>query len=997
MRSSKRFAVSAGLTGLAVAGGSILLGQSAPTTQPAGPGVADLPGAPGLPGTPGRAAPGAGDADQGNPNLIPGNRVIATVNGVSTAPASQAAATRPATATLRLNFRDVPIDAVINHFSEAAGFTILKTSPVPSDARVTLVAAQPVTTAEAITLLNTILRGVGTGYTAIQQEKVLKIVPLDQAKQENLPVLFTSEPDDLKETDDILTVAIPIKSIDAVRLRQDLSPLISITANVAANAGSNTIIITDRSASIKRILKVISSLDKSKVGETVIKVVHLDNANATTAARLIQQMFPAAPAGGAAGANGGRGNTASPFGAFQFGGGGGNPFGGGGGGGGGNAGGGGAGGGGRGGRGGGGGGTGGGGGGDSGVRQAPVVAAADERTNNLVLTGPPDLLDTIIKDIVKSLDKDSTSTLELRVFQLVNGDAASAAKLITSVFSASSLGGTGSSGGGGGQGGFGGFRFGGGSGGGGATVGGSTSGRVTASSDDRTNSVVVTAPPDAMKLVVNIISDLEKNNVAEQAFFIYPLRNAQAANLESVLNTLFGNSTSGSSNRSTTANRGTTSSRTTGSSASGSSSGSFGSSSSRTGGTGSGASRATSSVGGSSFGGSSFGGLSGGSQRSANELTGQVFVVADQDTNSLLVTVATRFVDPVKLIISELDRPVPQVLIKVLVAEVTHDDSADLGLDFSVINRRANGQGTSITSAFGNASLTTGLAVSILEDKLNATLHLLAQSGKLDVLSRPYILASDNQPASITVGNEVPFITNTRITDTGQQINTITYQDVGIILNVTPRINPDGLVIMDVIPEISQLTGTTVPISDGVAAPVIAKRSAESRVAVRSGNTIVIGGLMEDRKTSTVFKIPLLGDIPIVGTIFTRTQVSKSKTELLIFLTPHVAQQPDLLQDASDDEMKGTTLTPRAVSPGKFDEHLNGLKRGKMPLTTPANPKEPSKAIPIPAVKPSNIQQSPQNNGNGNFGPGNGGNFGGDGGGNFGGNGGGNFGGNGGD
>jgi general secretion pathway protein D len=133
------------------------------------------------------------------------------------------------------------------------------------------------------------------------------------------------------------------------------------------------------------------------------------------------------------------------------------------------------------------------------------------------------------------------------------------------------------------------------------------------------------------------------------------------------------------------------------------------------------------------------------------------------------------------------------------------------------------------------------------------------------VLSRPYILASDNQLPSITVGNQVPFITNTRITDNGQTINTIQYQDVGIILNVTPHINPDGVVIMDVIPEVSQLTGTTVPISDQVSAPVIAKRSAESRVGVRTGQTIVIGGLMEDRKTSTVNKIPLLGDLPIVG------------------------------------------------------------------------------------------------------------------------------------
>src|SRR5207237_4739266 len=166
------------------------------------------------------------------------------------------------------------------------------------------------------------------------------------------------------------------------------------------------------------------------------------------------------------------------------------------------------------------------------------------------------------------------------------------------------------------------------------------------------------------------------------------------------------------------------------------------------------------------------------------------------------------------------------------------------------------------STVLGNAAAATangGLVVSIMEANLNATLHALAIDGKLDVLSRPYILASDNQLASITVGQEVPFITDTRLTDTGQTINTIQYQDIGIILDVVPHINPDGLVIMDVSPEISALTGTTIPISETVTAPVFAKRSAQSRVSIKDGQTIVIGGLMEDRKTSTIQKVPLIG------------------------------------------------------------------------------------------------------------------------------------------
>jgi general secretion pathway protein D len=320
------------------------------------------------------------------------------------------------------------------------------------------------------------------------------------------------------------------------------------------------------------------------------------------------------------------------------------------------------------------------------------------------------------------------------------------------------------------------------------------------------------------------------------------------------------------------------------------------------------------------------------------EMAGEVFVVANEDTNSLLVTTASKYRDRVREIIEELDRPVPQVLIKVLVAEVTHDNTDDLGVDFSILNRRPSGKGFTVASSLGAAAAAAangGLVVSLLEENVNATITALQRAGKLDVLSRPYILASDNQLASITVGDEVPFIVDTRTTELGQIINTIQYQDVGIILQVTPHINEEGLVILDVTPEISQLTNSTVPISQGVSAPIISKRSADSRVGIRDGQTIVIGGLMEDRKVATLTKVPILGDIPLIGPLFQHNNVTKTKTELLIFLTPHVAHQPDTLRPMSEDELKGTKLTPGAVAPGTFDDQMRGLQRGGAPATEP--------------------------------------------------------------
>ncbi len=461
---------------------------------------------------------------------------------------------------------------------------------------------------------------------------------------------------------------------------------------------------------------------------------------------------------------------------------------------------------------------------------------------------------------------------------------------------------------------------------------------MTAASDTRTNTIIVQAPAETLIAVEAVIKELDSNPVTEETLFIYRLKNGQAVRMETVLNILFGNiqpnqgnNRQGGTNDPRGLLGGRTGNRTAGGARSGRGSTQIDPIPPAFGQPNRGQNQGVNP-------GNLPGNLSQGSMRAVTELTGQVFVVADEDTNSLLITTATKYQDQVKQIVGELDRPAPQVLIKVLVAEVTHDKATDVGVDFSILNQRANGNGQIGSTNFGltgpNAA-TGGLVVQVLESNFNATLRALAKDGKLEVLSRPYILASDNQLASITVGNEVPFITNTRITDQGQQINTIEYQDVGIILNVTPHISPDGLVIMDVIPEISQLTSSTVPISPGVTAPVIAKRSASSRVAIRTGNTIVIGGLMEDRKVEAISKIPLLGDIPILGMIFSRTELTKTKTELLIFLTPHVAQLPEELSEMTGQEVKDTRLTPKAIAPGQFDEHMKGMQTGEVSQTQP--------------------------------------------------------------
>ena len=565
-----------------------------------------------------------------------------------------------------------------------------------------------------------------------------------------------------------------------------------------------------------------------------------------------------------------------------------------------------------------------------------VVVVPDDRTGTLVITGPGASL-KIIDKIIESLDANETVSAEVRIFTLKFADADIAAKLVTDMFKADEKDNNNNP-----------YRI--------FFYGmpqednaGGKTPKVIATADYRTGTLVVTATPLQMKIIAEVLLKIDSDHKTASTFFLHRLKNGQAVKLQVVLNTLFGvGAENGGGNGQQQGNpNGQQPGNFNGQQGgNGSAIGSRG----RSGGTGGGGQFATGSGGtgiGSRRTNRNGNGNSGRPNLSSNashmigEMAGEVFVVADEDTNSLLVTTASKFREQVKQIIEELDRPVPQVLIKVLVAEVTHDNSEDLGVDFSILNRRANGRGPSFGSSLGTAAVTGGLVVNLIESDINVTLRALATAGKLDVLSRPYILASDNQLASITVGQEVPFITDTRIDSLGGQIHTIQYQDVGIILQVTPHINPDGLVIMDVTPEISQLTSSTVPISQGVSAPIISKRSADSRVGIRDGQTIVIGGLMEDRKTSTMTKVPILGDIPFIGALFQRNQVQKSKTELLIFLTPHVAQQPESLQPMSQDELKGTKLTPGAVEPGTFDEQIRGLQRGAGPVTKPTTKPTP--------------------------------------------------------
>lgn len=308
--------------------------------------------------------------------------------------------------------------------------------------------------------------------------------------------------------------------------------------------------------------------------------------------------------------------------------------------------------------------------------------------------------------------------------------------------------------------------------------------------------------------------------------------------------------------------------------------------------------------------------------RSYTEL-GDALIQVDPETRTLVIITDEDTNVEIEQIIRSIDRPKPQVLIRVLFLEVTYNDSLDVGLEGDLVVT-SDGDIGPFDAAFAFSQLDGGF-VRLIGSNWEATFKALARRGKLEVLSRPSILARNNQEAVIVVGEEVPFITNSRITDLGQTINTIQYDDIGIILRVTPFITSDGMVEMIVNPEISTLTDRTVPISENVNAPIIAKRSAETVVVTPDATTVVIGGLMETQRTESVTRIPLLGDIPVLGFPFRRTVRDEVKKELLIFLTPYIVAGDDRLRELTLDETRRTRLMPQAFAPEEFERFADTL------------------------------------------------------------------------
>ncbi|HEU0301516.1 MAG TPA: secretin N-terminal domain-containing protein, partial [Longimicrobium sp.] len=302
-----------------------------------------------------------------------------------------------------------------------------------------------------------------------------------------------------------------------------------------------------------------------------------------------------------------------------------------------------------------------------------------------------------------------------------------------------------------------------------------------------------------------------------------------------------------------------------------------------------------------------------GAQGISAMLSGPVAIFPDQRTNSLLIRASRADYQTLADAITRLDTRPLQVLIEVVIAEVRRDRQFGLGVDFRIPDQPVDGRDEVIGGELPGGGSAGDAVLRIMRlgaVDANVVLRAIAASGDVTILSRPVVLAQNNEEARIMVGDQRPFIQISRAlpTDNAARDQVIQYRDVGTRLTIRPTINPDGYVTLTVLQEVSTATDVT-----QFGAPVISTREAETRLLVKDGHTVVIGGLIDHTRTSTASGIPLLKDLPLVGPLFRSTTRRNNVSELFLFLIPHVLY--------SDDDVDSATQRVRDRSP-RLDDAL---------------------------------------------------------------------------
>lgn len=525
--------------------------------------------------------------------------------------------------------------------------------------------------------------------------------------------------------------------------------------------------------------------------------------------------------------------------------------------------------------------------------------------------------------------------------------------------------------------------------------------KTTLLAEPRSNSLILRAAnPARVALVRMLVEKLDQPPVPGSAastgnIHVVYLKNADATKLATTLRAAMASANgNGSSNgggvSASSSSTGNTSAMSLGNSTSSSNGGGLGSS----GGLG-----------------ASTGSSSGGATSNQPSTGGQI--QADPTTNSLIISAPEPQYRQLRAVIDKLDGRRAQVLVESLIVEVSASKLAQFGIQWQgtvgssgsgtvgVIGTNSGTAGTNILSA--TAALATGSTSSIatavgslggglnmaLAPRINGQYYLgalanfLQNSGDANVLSTPNLMTLDNEEAKIVIGNNVPFVTGSYANTTGSStvnpFNTVERKDVGLMLRVRPQISENGTVKMAIYQEVSKIDASTLKDTNG---PTTSKRSIESNVVVDDGNIIVIGGLLEDSYSQAEDKVPVMGDIPVVGALFRSENRSRKKTNLMVFLRPVVvrdtvtsdalmADRYESIRALQQVVQPASNPVMRSVSGAPILPPLEPRPRAEAPAPSPAAPADvpaplmpqqvvPPVVTPAPAAAPVSAAPVPQ-------------------------------------
>ena len=306
------------------------------------------------------------------------------------------------------------------------------------------------------------------------------------------------------------------------------------------------------------------------------------------------------------------------------------------------------------------------------------------------------------------------------------------------------------------------------------------------------------------------------------------------------------------------------------------------------------------------------------------QLSSNTKILADKRTNSLLLMGTKGDLAALEDVIDRLDTMLAQVLIESVILEIGLNKGLEYGIDWlqrsmTVYEDNSKGPSGGLTVkqpvyAFGggqnlngttfkagdsitrDTALPSGMSyfTTLFDLNIDAVIRMAASSSDAKILSTPVILTTDNTEAKIVVGEERPVVTSTSTSTAGQQTSGYEYRNIGIELTVTPRINPQRYVVMEISQSADNLKDTTKIDENDV--PIITKREMKAQIAVASRSTIALGGLVSNERRKSRAKVPILGDIPILGTLFRYDKDTDNRTELLVLLTPYVLTTPEEAQ-----------------------------------------------------------------------------------------------------